>query len=199
MTLDPPRGLPEGADPWRYLGLSRVGLARFLRSARQATGLLGSLDILLTDDRTLRRLNRSFRGKDKATDVLSFPAHPQLGGAESPAPAGDLAISVETAARQAAEHGHTLAQEVRILLLHGFLHLQGMDHESDRGEMARREGELRAQLRLPAGLIARAGAASAKPAPAKRRAPTPSLACSAGRAQTRRTSPTKRLRTARPA
>ena len=102
--------------------------------------------------RHLRRLNREFRGKNKATDVLSFPAAEDVAGEH----AGDLAISLATAARQAAEHGHTLRDEVRVLLLHGLLHLHGMDHEADGGEMAAREAALRRSLRLPFGLIARA-------------------------------------------
>ena len=154
ITLEPPRALPEGADPWSSVGLSRSGLSRFLRSAQVATGLLGEVDVLLTSDMELRRLNRRFRGKNKATDILSFPAPPEL----HPVHAGDLAISLETAQRQAEGHGHDLRDEVRVLLLHGLLHLDGMDHEADRGEMAAREGELRRRLRLPSGLIARAGA-----------------------------------------
>jgi probable rRNA maturation factor len=134
--------------------LSKAGLARFLNRARAAVGIEGEIDVLLSDDKALRRLNRSFRGKDKATDVLSFPAGDQAGGM-----AGDLAISVETAARQAAALGHTLRDEVRVLLLHGTLHLAGFDHEQDAGEMGAREAELRRELGLPAGLIARAGGA----------------------------------------
>jgi probable rRNA maturation factor len=76
---------------------------------------------------------------------------------------GDLAISLDTAKRQAEEHGHTLRDEVRVLLLHGLLHLSGMDHETDRGEMALRESVLRAKLRLPNGLIARTTAERLKP------------------------------------
>ncbi len=142
------------ADPWRALGLSRRGLSQFLRSAQIAVGLEGDVQVLLADDRRLRRLNRDFRGKDKPTDVLSFPAAPELQGKH----AGDLAVSLETAQRQASEHGHSLREELRILLLHGLLHLAGMDHETDSGEMAAREGELRAALHLPTGLIARASA-----------------------------------------
>ena len=84
--------------------------------------------------------------------MLSFPAAEELAGQYG----GDLAISLDTAKRQAEEHGHTLRDEVRVLLLHGLLHLSGMDHEVDCGEMAEREGELRGKLRLPNGLIARA-------------------------------------------
>ena len=106
--------------------------------------------MLLTGDATLRRLNRTFRGKNKATDVLSFPAAESAAGV-----AGDLAISLETAARQAARFGHSLRDEVRVLLLHGVLHLAGFDHEADEGEMASREAELRRELGLETGLIAR--------------------------------------------
>lgn len=131
-------------------GLSKAGLSRFLNRAREAVGLSGGVDVLLADDVTLRRLNKAFRGKNKATDVLSFPA------TENPADhTGDLAVSLDTAARQAAAFGHNLRDEVRILLLHGLLHLSGMDHETDNGEMAAREAELRRELRLPVTLIER--------------------------------------------
>lgn len=151
ISLEPPRELADATDPWRALGLSRAGLTRFLRAATNAAGIAGEIEVLLADDRTLRRLNRQFRAKNKPTDVLSFPAPAEFKGVY----AGDLAISVETAARQAEEHGHSLRDELRILLLHGVLHLAGMDHETDQGEMAGREAELRKRLRLPAGLIGR--------------------------------------------
>ncbi len=160
MTLEPPRKLAgkagtiehiTDAEAWRAIGLSRSGLSRFLRTAQAAVGLRGEVEVLLADDRTLRRLNRTFRGKDKATDVLSFPAPEEFAGGH----AGDLAISLETARRQAEEHGHSLRDEVRVLLLHGLLHLSGMDHEVDAGEMAERESALRAKLLLPGGLIER--------------------------------------------
>lgn len=144
ITIEPP------STPSIAATLSKSGLARFLNRAREAVGLRGDIDVLLADDATVRRLNKTFRGKNKATDVLSFPA------AENPdGHAGDLAISLDTAARQAAAFGHTLRDEVRILLLHGLLHLSGLDHEIDNGEMAAREGELRHELRLPVTLIER--------------------------------------------
>jgi probable rRNA maturation factor len=164
ITLEPPRSSPADDDPWRTVGLSRGGLTRFLREVQQAVGLRGSVDVLLMDDRRMRRLNREFRGKDKATDVLSFPAVDVVAAEH----AGDLAISLETAARQAKEHGHSLRDEVRVLLLHGVLHLQGMDHETDRGEMAEREATLRARLRLPVGLIGRAEVKGGRGGRAKR-------------------------------
>jgi len=157
ITLEPPRDVAMEADGWGALGLSRAGLGRFVRAAQVAVGLRGEVDVLLAGDRTLRRLNREFRGKDKATDVLSFPASEEVADEF----AGDLAISLDTAARQAKTHGHSLRDEVRVLLLHGLLHLSGMDHEADGGEMAAREAELRVRLRVRDGLIARVGVVAA--------------------------------------
>jgi probable rRNA maturation factor len=100
---------------------------------------------LITTDRELRALNRKFRKKDYATDVLSFPGEP-----------GEIAVSLDRAAAQAAEHGHSLEEEIRILILHGVLHLTGMDHENDSGEMARAETRWRRRLGLPPALVERA-------------------------------------------
>jgi probable rRNA maturation factor len=147
ITIEPPSRLSNSA----LATLSRNGLARFLNRAREAVDLEGEVDVLLTSDAVLKRLNRDFRGKDKPTDVLSFPSPEEIASQH----AGDLAISLDTAARQAASFGHTLRDEVRILLLHGLLHLSGMDHETDNGEMAVREAELRRELRLPVTLIER--------------------------------------------
>jgi len=160
ITLELPRGMEGKSRPWLRVDLSASGLGRFLRAAQRAVGLEGEIQVLLADDATLRRLNRTFRGKDKATDVLSFPSGPTavfFGEPGGPELAGDLAISLETAARQAAQFGHSLRDEVRVLLLHGTLHLAGFDHETDAGEMAAREAELRKRLGLSAGLIARVG------------------------------------------
>ena len=98
-----------------------------------------SVGVRFAGDRTVRRLNRDFRDKDKATDVLSFP------GEESPEGRhlGDIVISIPTAERQAEERGATLEDEVKLLLLHGVLHCLGYDHETDRGEMERLERRLR--------------------------------------------------------
>jgi probable rRNA maturation factor len=131
--------------------VSAPALTRFLHRARFAVGLKGHVDVLLTTDAALRRLNNDFLGKNKPTDVLSFPAPPAFAAQH----AGDLAISLETAARQAASYDHPLAAEIKILLLHGLLHLAGFDHETDDGEMATRETLLRAELRLPYTLIER--------------------------------------------
>ena len=127
-------------------------LARFLAAAQAAVRLKGQVTVLLTTDAAIRKLNRKFRGKNKATDVLSF----QASGLGAKGIAGDLAISVTTALGQAAEQGHSLSSEIKVLILHGLLHLAGYDHEADEGTMARRERLLRAKLRLPQGLIERA-------------------------------------------
>lgn len=143
---------------------TRRGLESFLADAKHAARVNGSISVLLTGDAEIRRLNREFRGKDKATDVLSFPASEDV--ARTPI-AGDLAISVETAAHEAKTRGHSLDLELRVLLLHGVLHLAGFDHETDSGEMARKEEVLRKKLGLQQGLIARATAS----APARGRKP----------------------------
>jgi len=132
-------------------------LARFLGLAQKSVRLKGQVTVLLTTDAAIRKLNRQFRGKDKATDVLSFPAE----GVGAEQIAGDLAISVTTALGQAAEQGHSLSTEIKVLILHGLLHLAGYDHEADTGQMARRERLLRAKLGLPQGLIERASAVKA--------------------------------------
>ncbi|HEY2466988.1 MAG TPA: rRNA maturation RNase YbeY [Terracidiphilus sp.] len=140
---------------------SARALARFLREAQAVVKLRGEVTVLMTSDTAIRRLNRRFRGKNKATDVLSFPA-------DNPGPvriAGDLAISIPTALRQAAEQGHGVAVEIKVLILHGLLHLAGYDHETDNGEMARREQRLRARLGLPYGLIERTRAVAGKGRP----------------------------------
>lgn len=136
-------------------------LARFLREARAAVRLRGQVTVLLTSDAAIKRLNKQFRGKNKATDVLSFPASEMAAGV-----AGDLAISAETALKQAREQGHTLSTEIKVLMLHGLLHLAGYDHEVDNGEMARKERGLRGRLGLPQGLIERVN--TPKKTPAKR-------------------------------
>lgn len=126
-------------------------LSSFVRRAQVEVRLRGKVTVFLTTDKEIRRLNRQFRGFNKPTDVLSFPASEAVADAV----AGDLAISVHTAAKQATEQGHALNVEVKILILHGLLHLVGYDHETDSGQMARREQELRARMGLPQGLIER--------------------------------------------
>ena len=99
----------------------------------------------------MKSLNRRFRGQDKPTDVLSFPAEPDVRKQF----AGEIAISAEIATKNARELGHLPADEIKILVLHGVLHLCGYDHECDNGRMATREKRLREKLHLPLGLIER--------------------------------------------
>jgi probable rRNA maturation factor len=138
-----PRGLPQ-----RGLRAFATLLERMVADGRH-------FDCLLTDDRELRRLNRRFLDRDYPTDVLSFPA---AATAES---LGEIAISTTRAAKQAKEHGHSLEQEIAVLMLHGLLHLLGMDHEGDEGRMAGVEQRYREVLGLPVGLIERAQARAA--------------------------------------
>jgi probable rRNA maturation factor len=123
-----------------------AALKRFARQAQRAAGVRGEVCVWLASAAEIQRLNREFRGKNASTDVLSFP---------SPQGGGDIAISAPTARAQARRHGHSAAEEIKILILHGMLHLAGYDHERDNGRMARREERLRRQLRLPSGLITR--------------------------------------------
>jgi probable rRNA maturation factor len=134
-------------------GLGEGPLTRFVARARRSTKLTGTVNVLVTSSRELRGLNRRFRGKDKPTDVLSFPPMPGLVDGL----AGDIAICAEIASHNARLLGHSAAQEVKILVLHGLLHLAGYDHERDHGEMERKENALRKSLGLPGGLIARKG------------------------------------------
>ena len=130
-------------------GLARRNLKAFAVRLEEQVTAGRRFTCLLSDDAELQRLNRQFLDRDYPTDVLSFP---------SPGPdgfLGEVAISMDRAAEQARERGHSLENEVEILLLHGVLHLLGMDHEKDRGRMARAERRHRQDLGLPAGLIER--------------------------------------------
>ena len=138
----------------RVAGLSPSTLERFLLRARRAVRVGGIVNVLVTNSRDLRSLNLRFRDKDKATDVLSFPAPPPS-RLQTERLAGDLAISVDIARENADRLGHSVAEEIKILVLHGLLHLAGFDHERDDGEMVREEVRLRRQLKLEAGLIER--------------------------------------------
>ena len=135
--------------------MSRSSLERFVLRARRAAGLRDVVNVLVTNNSELKSLNRQFLGKDKPTDVLSFPAAPAA-HAKSKRIAGEVAISADIARQNATHLGHSVADEVKILVLHGILHLAGYDHERDNGEMARREMRLRQQLNLEAALIERA-------------------------------------------
>jgi probable rRNA maturation factor len=121
----------------------RTELRRFLKDLSDQLLPGRNVTCLIAADRDLSALNRKFRGKDYAADVLSFPPD-------------DIAISFDRAAAQAAELGHRVEDELRILMLHGLLHLAGMDHETDAGAMKRAEARWRKRLGLPSGLIERA-------------------------------------------
>jgi probable rRNA maturation factor len=127
-------------------GASAKGLGQWLAriAPRSARGTVG---IAILPDSRVRALNRRFRGKNSGTDVLSFAGTADL--------LGDIAISRGIAQKQARLLGHSLKTELRVLALHGLLHLLGYDHESDNGRMARVEARLRRRARLPPGLIAR--------------------------------------------
>lgn len=134
--------------------LSETTLARFVHRARKAAGLDGLVSVLITNNAQMRRLNSSFRKKDKPTDVLSFPATKPL-GQEKNKLSGDVAISWDIARHNAQKFGHSPEEEVKALILHGVLHLAGHDHEKDQGKMAQLEKQLRTKLNIPATLIER--------------------------------------------
>ena len=143
----------SGAAVTRF---SRRDIAAFTRKILLALEHNGSLQepisevsIALVDDSAMRRLNRTFRHRNKTTDVLTFPADSSYADPRNDArPLGDIVISVEQARRQAAQEKHSLGTEVRYLIVHGVLHALGYDHETDNGEM----NELELQIRAAAGL-----------------------------------------------
>lgn len=157
----------------RLSGPDVSGLGAWLSRAAPS-GTRGRVSIALVTDAAMRLLNRQYRGADKATDVLSFLADAPPDARKSPRlPAvalaqagflGDLAIARGVAARQARAQGHSTRVEIRVLALHGLLHLLGYDHEADAGEMARLEERLRRRAGVPSGLIGR---------PDRRRPPHP--------------------------
>ncbi len=130
--------------------------------ARVANGR--AFTCVIADDAELRRLNNTFLRHDYPTDVLSFPSHAGTGELEGDRGGGlgDLIISAERAEWQASELGHHRTDEIRILMLHGVLHLSGMDHERDRGQMAQAERKWREELDLPLTLIARHASPAAR-------------------------------------
>lgn len=133
----------------KFVPEQKRNLKSFARLLSERVGNGRPWTCLITDDQELHRLNASFLGHDYPTDVLSFPGFPHE------AHLGEVAISTERARDQASRFGHELLNEVRILMLHGFLHLTGLDHERDRGEMAQAERKWRDEFNLPATLIAR--------------------------------------------
>jgi probable rRNA maturation factor len=155
-------------------GVSRRGLRAFLKRLEQEVGGGRGFDCLIASDAELQQLNRKFRKRDYATDVLSFPLekHPLPNGRGSvtssfrtasvsdrcPVSCGEIAISYDAAQRQSVEYCHSVEQELKILMLHGLLHLLGMDHETDHGQMLSAERKWRSRLGLPAGLIERVSA-----------------------------------------
>jgi len=139
IVLQNPGGYPEGEDPELLPWLERL-VAELAPEASSFTARLAS-------EPEMRRLNHTFRGHDSATDVLSFPGETTPEGRHL----GDVVVAVPVARRQAAAAGRPVAAELRVLLLHGVLHCQGHDHETDDGAMERLEGELRARWIPAAG------------------------------------------------
>jgi probable rRNA maturation factor len=133
-------------------------LLRFTKRAREAVGLSGTVGVMVDSSERMRAMNRYFRHKDEATDVLSFPASSEMQHRH----AGDIAISADIAATNASALGHSTSEEIKILILHGMLHLAGYDHETDSGSMARIERRLRRQLGLAGSLTERSSGASEK-------------------------------------
>ena len=146
----------------------RRAMERFARRLQMEVAQGRPFDCLITGDAELRRLNCEFLGNDYPTDVLSFPGvapailspvtlrpRTTTGDKIAGATLGDIAISFLRARAQARAFGHNTGQEVRILMLHGLLHLLGMDHATDSGRMARAEKRWRARLGLRTGLIER--------------------------------------------
>jgi probable rRNA maturation factor len=140
-------------------GVPRRGLRAFLKRLETEVSGGRAFCCLIAGDAELRRLNRKFRGLDYPTDVLSFPSFRTASVSDRCiAPCGEIAISYDAARRQSAEFGHSVDQEIQILMLHGLLHLLGMDHATDRGRMLSVERKWRIRLGLPAGLIERVSA-----------------------------------------
>jgi probable rRNA maturation factor len=134
----------------KFSPLEKRALNQFANVLGRRVADLRTFVCLLADDAHLRQLNLTFLGNDYPTDVLSFSS------AGAPNELGEIAISMERAAAQAAESGHSCLDEIRILMLHGVLHLTGLDHETGDGQMAREEKRWRAEFNLPETLIARA-------------------------------------------
>ena len=157
--------------------LNEGTLQRFVLRARKAVGLRGTVNVLVTSSAAIRSLNRQFRNHNEATDVLSFPSNsstPEF--RRRPKPAGDIAISADIARQNSIRLGHPVSREIKILALHGILHLAGFDHERDNGEMARKEANLRRALRLPVALIERVHPAHSSSQPQRGVARTPTAA-----------------------
>jgi len=141
MNDDPDQSLIVRNLQRRYK-VDRLALERFMSKVASTLGAGdASATLALVGDARMRKLNCDFRGHDKPTDVLSFAA-------EAPDYLGDIVVSVETASRQAKRRGSNLKRELKVLGLHGFLHLLGYDHEKDHGEMRRIEYRLRRRFAI---------------------------------------------------
>ena len=127
---------------------AKNSLPTFIKKAQKLVGLRGTVNVVITDDDSMCALNKKFRKKNKPTDVLSFPS-------DIKGHAGDIAISKQMASAYAKKLGHSLDLELKVLALHGILHLAGYDHETDDGQMASREASLRKKLGLPVSLTER--------------------------------------------
>jgi probable rRNA maturation factor len=153
--VDPDSRLRVTVSDGRGRSLRAGGLARWLAGVAPARAR-GEVAVAIVTDARIRRLNREYRGTDRATDVLSFPADDTA----APLPVrflGDIVVAAGVARRQAREAGHAYETELRVLALHGLLHLLGYDHDDpvDAGRMARAEARLRRKGRLRTGLIER--------------------------------------------
>jgi probable rRNA maturation factor len=149
-------------DGWGRL-VRAPGLAAWLARVAPARAR-GDIAIAIVSDARMTTLNKQFRKKDKATDVLSFPSDAPPASRLAPRSLGDIVIARGVARRQARDAGHSYAIELKVLALHGLLHLLGYDHHdpADEGRMARVERRLRAKGGLRAGLIDRAAASAAE-------------------------------------
>jgi probable rRNA maturation factor len=156
----------------KVAGLSAEVLARFVLRARREVGLAGGVNILLTSRAAMRALNFRFRQKNTTTDVLSFPSEAPFNRTDIRSLAGDIAISADIARENSARLGHSAALEVKVLTLHGILHLAGFDHERDNGKMARKEASLRRKLDLPLSLTERREPGQHEPAKTYSRSPS---------------------------
>lgn len=151
VSVATPDATPGGTPKRGALRAGIRGLSGWLTKAAPAKAR-GDISVAIVSDRRMRSLNRQFRGKDAVTDVLSFPANRTPGVTPF---LGDVVIAAGVAKRQAKAAGHSVQTEVRVLALHGLLHLLGYDHDADDGKMARVESRLRMKAGLPEGLIER--------------------------------------------
>jgi probable rRNA maturation factor len=150
----PTRGVRAAVMDLRGIPVRRPGLAGWLARVAPVRAR-GRVNIVLVPDARMRALNRRFRRRDAPTDVLSFP-NPDSSRQNSPKLLGDIVIATGVARRQARAAGHSELAELRILALHGLLHLMGYDHHGDNGVMKRIEMRLRRKGGLREGLIERA-------------------------------------------